>query len=68
MFRSFKIDKMSIDMRIDRWIRNNVGNIPQSLIEKGLRKGTIKLNNKKVKSSTEPQNTEKPLLKICLTH
>ena len=51
MFRSFKIDKMSIDMRIDRWIRNNVGNIPQGLIEKGLRKGTIKLNNKKVKSS-----------------
>ncbi len=55
MFRSFKIDKMSIDMRIDRWIRNNVGNIPQGLIEKGLRKGTIKLNNKKVKSSKKLQ-------------
>tara|TARA_Y100000590_G_scaffold134843_1_gene154252 strand:+ start:429 stop:1316 length:888 start_codon:yes stop_codon:yes gene_type:complete len=46
---------MSIDMRIDRWIRNNVGNIPQGLIEKGLRKGTIKLNNKKVKSSKKLQ-------------
>ena len=55
MFKSFKIDKMSIDMRIDRWIRNNVGNIPQSLIEKELRKGAIKLNNKKVKSSKKLQ-------------
>jgi 23S rRNA pseudouridine955/2504/2580 synthase len=38
-------------MRIDRWIRNNLGNIPQSLIEKSLRSGKIKLNNKKIKSS-----------------
>ena len=55
MFKSFKIDKTSIDMRIDRWIRNNVGNLPQSLIEKCLRKGTIKLNNKKVQSSKKLQ-------------
>ena len=38
-------------MRIDRWIRNNLGNIPQGLIEKSLKNGKIKLNNKKVKSS-----------------
>ena len=38
-------------MRIDRWIRNTLGNIPQSLIEKNLRNGKIKLNLKKVKSS-----------------
>jgi len=38
-------------MRIDRWIRNNLGKIPQSLIEKTLRSGKIKLNNKKIKSS-----------------
>jgi len=38
-------------MRIDRWIRNNLGNIPQGLIEKTLRSGKIKLNNKKIKSS-----------------
>ena len=65
MFKSFKIDKMSIDMRIDRWIRNNVGNIPQSLIEKELRKGAIKLNNKKVKSSKKLQlNDEIKLFKF----
>ena len=37
-------------MRIDRWIKINIGKLPQSLIEKDLRKGKIKLNNKKVKS------------------
>ena len=38
-------------MRIDRWIRNIIKKIPQSLIEKNLRKCKIKLNGKKVKSS-----------------
>ena len=39
------------DMRLDRWIRNNLGKIPQGLIEKNIRKGIIKVNKKKVKSS-----------------
>tara|TARA_Y100001970_G_scaffold190749_1_gene231998 strand:- start:698 stop:1600 length:903 start_codon:yes stop_codon:yes gene_type:complete len=51
MPRLFKIDKSSNGMRIDRWIKNNVAKLPQSLIEKELRKGNIKLNDKKVKSS-----------------
>ena len=38
-------------MRLDKWIRNNIGKIPQGLIEKNLRKGSIKVNKKKVKSS-----------------
>ena len=38
-------------MRIDRFIRNHLGKIPQGLIEKNLRNGTLKLNQKKVKSS-----------------
>tara|TARA_B100001250_G_scaffold272911_1_gene235652 strand:+ start:643 stop:1518 length:876 start_codon:yes stop_codon:yes gene_type:complete len=38
-------------MRIDRWIRNNIEKVPQGLIEKSLRNGKIKINNKKVKSS-----------------
>ena len=41
-------------MRIDKWIRNNIGNVPQGLIEKNLlRTGKIKLNKKKVKSSVK---------------
>jgi 23S rRNA pseudouridine955/2504/2580 synthase len=51
MKKSFIVEKMSNDMRIDRWIRNTLGNIPQGLIEKNLRNGKIKLNLKKVKSS-----------------
>ena len=38
-------------MRIDRWIRFTLGKFPQSLIEKNLRAGKIKLNKKKIKSS-----------------
>ena len=38
-------------MRIDRWIRHYLGKIPQSLIEKSLRAGKIKLNKRKIKSS-----------------
>ena len=38
-------------MRIDRWIRHYLGKIPQSLIEKCLRAGKIKLNKRKIKSS-----------------
>jgi len=51
MKKSFNVDQTFNDMRIDRWIRNNLGNIPQSLIEKNLRNGKIKLNKKKTKSS-----------------
>ena len=51
MKKSFNVDSTFNDMRIDRWIRNNLGNIPQGLIEKSLRSGKIKLNNKKTKSS-----------------
>ncbi len=51
MLRSFNIDIESIDLRLDKWIKINIGKIPQSLIEKDLRKGNIKLNDKKVKSS-----------------
>ncbi len=53
MNKSFKIDSSSINMRIDRWIRNNIGKVPHSLLEKNFRKGKIKLNKKKVKSSVK---------------
>ena len=53
MHKSFKIDNTSIGLRLDRYIKNNIGKLPQSLIEKALRKGNIKLNSKKVKSSTK---------------
>ena len=45
-------------MRIDRWIRYIIGNIPQSLIEKNLRAGKIKLNKKKIKSSNRVKTND----------
>ena len=51
MNKSFKIDVLSIGLRLDKYIKNNIGKLPQSLIEKALRKGNIKLNRRKVKSS-----------------
>jgi len=51
MKKSFNVDMTYNEMRIDRWIRNNLGKIPQGLIEKNLRNGKIRLNNKKIKSS-----------------
>tara|TARA_B100001063_G_C16667838_1_gene504635 strand:- start:177 stop:1055 length:879 start_codon:yes stop_codon:yes gene_type:complete len=46
-------------MRLDRWLRNKIGNIPQSLIEKSLRIGKIKINKKKVKSSFKVKTNDK---------
>ena len=51
MIKSYIVDSTYNDMRLDRWLRNKIGNIPQSLIEKFLRSGKIKVNKKKVKSS-----------------
>jgi 23S rRNA pseudouridine955/2504/2580 synthase len=58
MKKSFNVDSTFNNMRIDRWIRNNLGNIPQSLIEKSLRSGKIKLNNKKIKSSQKVKTND----------
>ena len=52
MKKFFNVEKTYNDMRIDRWIRNNLGNFPQSLIEKNLRNGKIRLNKKKNKKFT----------------
>ena len=51
MKKSFIVDSSYHNIRIDKWIRNNLGKVPQGLIEKNLRFGKIKLNKKKVKSS-----------------
>ena len=51
MNKSYIVDSTYDNMRLDRWIRNKLGKIPQSLIEKTLRTGKIKINKKKVRSS-----------------
>ena len=53
MNKLYIVDDTYEGIRIDKWIRNNLGNVPQGLIEKSLRTGKIKLNKKKTKSSTK---------------
>tara|TARA_Y200000002_G_scaffold194772_1_gene160924 strand:+ start:208 stop:1122 length:915 start_codon:yes stop_codon:yes gene_type:complete len=59
MKKTYHVDLSSNDMRIDRWIRNNLGKIPQGLIEKNLRNGKIKLNKKRIKSSKKIKINDK---------
>ena len=56
MNRSYKIKPIHVTMRLDRWIKNNIGKYPQSLLEKSIRKGKIKLNKKKTTSSYKLKN------------
>ena len=51
MNRSYKIKPIHASMRLDKWIKNNLGKYPQSLLEKSIRKGKIKLNKRKTSSS-----------------
>ena len=53
MNKNYIVDSTYKGIRIDKWIRNNLGKVPQALIEKNLRIGKIKLNKKKTKSSTK---------------
>ena len=48
MKKSYIVDSSYEGTRIDKWIRNFLGKVPQGLIEKSLRIGKIKLNNKKI--------------------
>jgi len=59
MIKSFIVDLTCNNMRLDRWIRNKIGKFPQSLIEKNLRIGKIKINKKKVKSSFKIKTDDK---------
>ena len=51
MKKVYSVHNDFINTRLDRWFKKNVIEIPQSLIEKSIRKGKIKVNNKKEKSS-----------------
>ena len=59
MNKSLTVDSTCNKMRLDRYLRNKLGNIPQSLIEKNLRSGKIKLNKKKTKSSIKVNTNDR---------
>ena len=58
MKKSYTVESTCNDMRIDRWTRLKIGKIPQGLIEKYLRSGKIKINKKKIKSSTKVKTND----------
>ena len=59
MIKNYVVESTCNDMRLDRWLRNKLGKIPQGLIEKNLRLGKIKINKKKVKSSFKVRTNDK---------
>ena len=58
MKKSFSVTNDFVNTRLDRWFRRNVCEVPQSLIEKNIRKGNIKVNNIKEKSSYKLKNKD----------
>ena len=58
MKKSYIVDSTCNDMRVDRWIRYKLGKVPQSLIEKYLRAGKVKLNKKKIQSSNKVKTND----------
>ena len=59
MKKTINVEATYASMRIDRFLRKHFETIPQSLIEKNLRSGKIKLNKKKIKSSTKLKINDK---------
>ena len=51
MFDKFIVEKDFHNSRLDKWFRSKVLDIPQSLIEKIVRKNNIKVNTKRTKTS-----------------
>ena len=51
MDKVFSVKREFVNSRIDRWIKRNICQVPQSLIEKNLRNKNVTINNLKVKSS-----------------
>ena len=48
MKKNFLIQSDNYNLRLDKWLRINFSSLNQAFIEKNIRKGNIKVNNKKV--------------------
>ena len=61
MKKKFVVTSDFINSRLDRWFRKNICDVPQSLIEKNIRKGNIKVNHKRKKSSYKLKKSDQIL-------
>jgi len=59
MRKIFSVTNDFLHSRLDRWFRKNICDVPQSLIEKNIRKGNIKVNGIKKKSSYKLNDNDK---------
>ena len=55
MPKKFIVNKDYHNSRFDRWFKQNVSDVPQSLIEKFIRKNKVKINRKKTKTKYRVQ-------------
>jgi len=58
MEKIFSVKNDFVNARLDKWFKRNVCEVPQSLLEKIIRKGNIKVNNKTKKSSYKLQKND----------
>tara|TARA_B100002051_G_scaffold274312_1_gene315154 strand:- start:650 stop:1558 length:909 start_codon:yes stop_codon:yes gene_type:complete len=58
MFQKFTVEKDFHNSRLDKWFKAKVLDIPQSLIEKIIRKKKIKVNKRKTKTSYRVQTKD----------
>jgi len=55
MLKNFIVNKDYHNSRFDRWFKQNINQVPQSFIEKLIRKKKVKVNKKKIKTSYRVQ-------------
>jgi len=63
MKKFFSVDNDFVNSRIDRWFKRKICEVPQSLIERSLRKGDIRVNYNKIKSAYKLKKEDKILVK-----
>ena len=59
MIKTYEVKSDFSNMRLDRWYKKSICQVPQSLLEKSIRKGKIKVNKKKKKGSYKLQTNDK---------
>ena len=62
MEKIFFVTQDFINTRLDRWFKKNVSDVPQSFIEKNIRRGNIKVNKKRRKSSYKLQYNDQVII------
>ena len=58
MLKKFIVEKDYHNSRFDRWFKQNIHQVPQSFIEKLIRKKKVKVNKKKIKTSYRVQSND----------